>query len=127
MFGKKCTTCHKQGEVGHEVGLNLVALTSRTPDSFFTAILDPSVAVEAKYLNFVFATTSGHSVIGMLSNETGSSIMLLAAEGKSESVLRTDIEERRSTGKSLMPDGVGKDLTAQNLADVIEYLRTLPK
>jgi putative heme-binding domain-containing protein len=126
-FGKKCATCHKQGGVGHEVGPNLASLTTRTPDSLFTAILDPSAAVEAKYLNFVVATTSGRSVIGMLSTETGSSITLLAAEGKFESVLRTDIEELRSTGKSLMPDGVEKDLTHQDLADVIEYVKTLQK
>ena len=127
VFGKKCATCHKQGGVGHEVGPNLASLTTRTPESLFTAILDPSAVVEAKYLNFVVATTSGRSVIGMLSTETGSSITLLAAEGKSESVLRTDIEELRSTGKSLMPDGVEKDLTHQDLADVIEYVRGLQK
>ena len=127
VFGKKCATCHKQGGVGHEVGPNLAALTTRTPESLFNAILDPSAAVEAKYLNFVVATTSGRSVIGMLSTETGSSITLLAAEGKSESVLRTDIEELRSTGKSLMPDGVEKDLTHQDIADVIDYVRTLQK
>ena len=127
VFGKKCATCHKQGGVGHEVGPNLASLTTRTPELIFTNILDPSAAVEAKYLNFVVATTSGRSVIGMLSTETGSSITLLAAEGKTESVLRSDIEELRSTGKSLMPDGVEKDLTHQDLADVIEYVRGLQK
>ena len=127
VFGKKCATCHKQGGVGHEVGPNLASLTTRTPESLFTAILDPSAAVEAKYVNFVVGTTSGRSVIGMLSTETGSSITLLAAEGKSESVLRADIEELRSTGKSLMPDGVEKDLTQQDLADVIEFVRGLQK
>jgi len=66
-------------------------------------------------------------VIGLLATETGSSITVLGAEAKSESILRSDIEELRSTGKSLMPDGVEKDFTHQNLADVIEYVRTLQK
>jgi len=127
IFGKKCTTCHKQGNIGHEVGPNLASLTTRTPESLLTAILDPSAAVEAKYLNFVVATTSGRSVIGMLFTETGSSLTLVAAEGKSESILRTDIEELRSTGKSLMPDGLEKDLSQQDLADIIEYVKTIGK
>jgi putative membrane-bound dehydrogenase-like protein len=127
LFGKKCAICHKQGGIGHEVGPNLASLTTRTPDSLYTAILDPSAAVETKYINFVVATTSGRSVIGLLSTETGSSITVLGAEGKSESILRTDIEELRSTGKSLMPDGVEKDFTHQDLADVIEYVKTLQK
>jgi putative heme-binding domain-containing protein len=127
LFNKKCATCHKQGGVGHEVGPNLASLTTRTPESLFTAILDPSAAVETKYLNFVVATTSGRSVIGLLAIETGSSITVLGAEAKSESILRSDIEELRSTGKSLMPDGVEKDFMHQDLADVIEYVRTLQK
>jgi putative membrane-bound dehydrogenase-like protein len=127
LFGKKCTTCHKQGGIGHEVGPNLASLTNRTQESLFTAILDPSAAVEAKYLNFVAVTTSGRSVIGLLSTETGSSLTLVAAEAKTESILRTDIEELRSTGKSLMPEGLEKDLSHQDLADVMEYVRTLQK
>ena len=127
LFGKTCSTCHKQGGVGHEVGPNLASLTTRTPESLFTAILDPSAAVEAKYLNFLVTTTSGRSVIGLLSTETGSSITLLDAGGKSESVLRSEIEGLRSTGKSLMPDGLEKDMTPQDLADVIEYVKTLQK
>ncbi len=127
LFNKKCATCHKQAGIGHEVGPNLASLTTRTPESLFTAILDPSAAVETKYLNFVVATTSGRSVIGLLATETGSSITVLGAEAKSESILRSDIEELRSTGKSLMPDGVEKDFTHQDLADVIEYVRTLQK
>lgn len=125
LFGKKCSTCHKQGGIGHEVGPNLASLTTRTPESLYSAILDPSAAVETKYLNFVVATKSGRSVVGLLSTETGSSITVLGADGKSESILRTEIEELRSTGKSLMPDGIEKDFTQQDLADVIEFVRTL--
>lgn len=127
LFGKKCSTCHKQGGIGHEVGPNLASLTTRTPESLYSAILDPSAAVETKYLNFVVATTSGRSVVGLLSTETGSSITVLGAEAKSESILRSEIEELRSTGKSLMPDGIEKDFTPQDLADVIEYVRNLSK
>lgn len=119
--------CHKQNGLGFEVGPNLASLTNRTPETLFSAILDPSAAVEAKYLNFVAVTTSGRSVIGLLSTETGSSLTLIAAEAKTESILRSDIEELRSTGKSLMPEGLEKDLSHQDLADVIEYVRTLKK
>jgi putative heme-binding domain-containing protein len=127
VFNKRCSTCHKQNSVGFEVGPNLASLTNRMPESLFTAILDPSSAVEARYLNFVAVTTSGRSVIGLLSTETGSSLTLVAAEAKTESILRSDIEELRSTGKSLMPEGLEKDLSHQDLADVIEYVKTLMK
>ena len=39
-------------------------------------------------------------------------------------ILRTQVEEIHSTGKSLMPDGLEKVMTHQELADLISYIRT---
>jgi putative membrane-bound dehydrogenase-like protein len=125
IFGRRCATCHRQNGVGFEVGPNLASLTNRTPETLLTAMLAPSAAVEAKYVNFIAVTTSGRSATGLLHLETGSSITLMGAEAKSEAILRTDIEELRSTGKSLMPDGLEKELSAQDFADVIEFVRSL--
>ena len=53
---------------------------------------------------------------------TGSSLTLLAAEGKRQVLLRRDVEELRSSGKSLMPDGLEKDVTPQEVADLLKFL-----
>ena len=90
-------------------------------------ILEPSAAVEARYLNIVVATITSRTVIGLLSTETGNGIAIPTAEGKTECVRRNDIEEFRSTGKSLVSDGVETDLTNQDIGDVIEYVRGLKK
>ncbi len=84
--------------------------------------MDPNAAVEAKYVSYVVVTTPGRTVSGNLSTETASSLTLMAAEAKSESVLRNEIEELSSTGKSLMPEGLEKELTPQNVADIISYI-----
>lgn len=125
LFAKKCANCHKVGETGHAVGPNLASLTTKTPEFLLQAVLDPSAAVEGKYLNYIAVTTAGRSLTGILTTETASSITLLATEGKSESILRNEIEELRSTSKSLMPDGLEKDLTPQDFSDLIEYVRTI--
>ena len=125
LFGKKCANCHKYGDIGHSVGPNLASLTTKTPESLLLAILDPSAAVEGKFLNYVAVTTAGRSLTGILATETASSITLLAAEGKTESVLRNEIEVLRSTSKSLMPDGLEKDLVPQDFADLIEFVRSI--
>jgi hypothetical protein len=54
----------------------------------------------------------------MLAAETDSSVTLLAAEGKEIPLLRTDLETLTSTSKSLMPEGLEKDLQPQDLADL---------
>ncbi|MFM7163860.1 MAG: PVC-type heme-binding CxxCH protein [Planctomycetaceae bacterium] len=127
VFGKRCAACHRQNGVGHEVGPNLASLTSRDPALLLSAILDPSGAVEAKYLNFVAVTESGRSAAGMLTTETATGLTFMAAEGRTETLLRAEIEELRSTGKSLMPEGLEKELSQQDLADVIEFVRGLGK
>ncbi len=123
LFKKHCTSCHKHGSDGHEVGPNLAALTDKSTESLLASILDPSAAVEGKYLDFMIVSTDGRSFSGMLATETGASITLLAAEGKQISILRSEIELMQSTGKSLMPDGWEKELSPQDLADLIEFIR----
>ena len=123
VFGKKCVNCHRHEDVGYEVGPNLVSLTDKSPQTLLASILDPSAAVEAKYVNYILSTDGGRIVTGILAAETASSITLLAADGKQEVILRNEIDELQSTGKSLMPDGLEKELSPQDVADIIEYLR----
>jgi hypothetical protein len=62
---------------------------------------------------------------GVLAAETGNSITMREQDGKDEVILRTDLDEFQGTGKSLMPEGLEKDLSRQDLADVIAYVRGL--
>jgi putative membrane-bound dehydrogenase-like protein len=123
VFGKACASCHKLDGVGHEIGPNLRSITDRTPKSLLAAILDPSASVDGKYVTYIAVTDAGLTFTGMMTSETGNSVTLVAKEDKRHVILRLEIEALRSTGKSLMPDGVEKDLTHQDLADVIEYIR----
>jgi hypothetical protein len=85
-------------------------------------ILDPNRAVEAKFLSYTAATRDGRQFAGMLAAETGNSITLVAQENKQQTILRTEIEELESSGKSLMPEGMEKDLPPQALADLLAFL-----
>ncbi|MCR9117652.1 MAG: hypothetical protein NXI22_11970, partial [bacterium] len=96
-----------------------------TKESLFAAILDPSAAVDAKYFSYVIVTNDGRSLSGRLGAETGSSVTLLAAGGKTETILRRDIDELRASDKSLMPEGLEQQLKPQDLADVIEFVRQM--
>jgi len=122
VFKNKCANCHKQEGVGHEVGPNLASLTNKQAGPLLESILDPSRAVESKYMNYIATTDAGLALSGILFEESGSSLTLLAPEGKRQVILRKDLEELRSTGKSLMPDGLEKDLRPQDLANLLKYL-----
>ncbi|MBI3839830.1 MAG: c-type cytochrome [Planctomycetia bacterium] len=123
VFAKRCSVCHRLRGAGHEVGPNLAALTDYSPPALLTAILDPNKGVEAKYLDYLAVTTSGLTYTGMLANETGNSVTLMGQEGKQQTILRTELEALQASGKSLMPEGLEKDLSQQDLANVIAFLR----
>jgi len=122
LFKKHCATCHKMDNVGVDIGPNLRSITDRKPASLLTSILDPSASVDGKYVTYIAVTEDGLTFTGMMGSETGNSITLVAQGDKKQTILRGQLEEIRSTGKSLMPDGLEKELTAQDLADLISYI-----
>ncbi len=67
---------------------------------------------------------SGQTLSGLLASETGNSLLLVGPERKEQVVLRSDIEELVSTSKSMMPEGLEKDLQPQDLADLIAHVRS---
>ncbi|MFT5299588.1 MAG: putative membrane-bound dehydrogenase-like protein [Mariniblastus sp.] len=123
VYRKLCINCHKVEDEGHEVGPQLASITNKTKEALLTSILDPSAAVDAKYFSYSILTDDGRFLTGMLETETGSSLTLLAAEGKRETVLRRDIDELRASNKSLMPTGLEQELKPQDLADLIQFVR----
>ena len=124
LFAKHCAACHRLGGVGNEVGPDLASLADKSAETLLVAVLDPSRAVEARYVQYQAETRDGRQFSGVLSAETGASITLTGADGKPQVLLRRDLESLTSTGKSAMPDGLEKDLAGQDFADLFAHLRS---
>jgi putative heme-binding domain-containing protein len=122
VFTKSCSVCHRLEDIGHAVGPDLGALSNKTPLYLMTEILDPNRNVDTRYLNYAAVTRSGRTFTGLLASESATSITLRAQEGKEQVLLRGELDELQSTGKSLMPEGLEKELTKQDVADLIAYL-----
>jgi putative heme-binding domain-containing protein len=59
----------------------------------------------------------------MIAAETATSVTLKRADNASDTVLRIDIDRLKSTGLSLMPEGLEKQIDQQTMADLLEYLK----
>lgn len=125
LFARTCAACHRVNDVGYAVGPDLAALKDRAPESLLVAVFDPSRAVESKFVNYIAVTKAGQTFAGILANESGGSITLLGPEGKTQTILREDIDELTSAGKSAMPEGLEKDLTPQDAADLLLYVQSI--
>ena len=124
VFRKNCSICHQLGGVGNAVGPDLASLGDKSPPALLIAILDPNRAVEARYIGYTALTKGGLTFTGVLAAETGNSITLVSSDGKQNVILRSDLEELTSTGKSAMPEGLEKEIAPQDMADLIAHIRS---
>ncbi len=124
VFKKTCATCHRLENEGYEVGPDLLsALRNKAGEQLLIDVLDPSREVDPRYLNYVVTTKKGQTLTGMIAAETASSVTLRRGEKQEDTVLRSQIEEVQATAKSVMPEGLEMQLSKQDLADLIAYLR----
>lgn len=126
LFAKHCAACHRSENVGHAVGPDLAPLATKPPATLLLAILDPNQAVDPRYVSYVARTTDGQVVTGLLASETAASVTLLGQDGKQQVLLRGNLEALQSSGKSLMPEGVERELAPTAVADVLAYLALGP-
>ncbi len=123
VFDKRCSACHRLQDIGKQIGADLGAVKDRSAPALLTAILDPNRAVETRYFSYTIQTNDGRAFSGMLTSETGNSVTLVGADGKETVLLRADIDELASSNKSFMPEGLEKDLSPQDVADVIAFVQ----
>lgn len=126
VFDRVCAACHAFGGQGHEVGPDLAALTDRSPETLLAAILDPNRDVDARYAAYAARLKDGRVLSGMIAAETGNAITLKTQRAETEVVARADIEEIRTEGLSLMPEGLERDVDPAEFADLVAYLNTDP-
>jgi putative heme-binding domain-containing protein len=123
-FGKVCSTCHQFGVVGTAIGPDLATDRDKPPEWFLTSILDPSRAVEPRFMNYLVTTKDGASFTGVLLDEGSTSLTLVGAAGDRHEILRSNIDFMSCTGKSLMPEGFESQFKVQDIADIIAFLKT---
>jgi len=122
FFAQNCAVCHRLGNQGAGAGPDLASLVDRSTERMLIAILDPSRAVEDRYLNYIVQTRIGDEYSGMLVSENANSIVLASPNGEHETLSRRDIVSLASTHRSLMPDGFEQFLKPQDLADLLAYI-----
>lgn len=125
VFTKTCAPCHQLSGIGHAIGPNLAAMRNRGKDALLLNILLPNAEVNPQYVNYVLVTKDGRTLNGMIAEESAGAITLLRAENAKDQILRIDIDTLRSTGQSLMPEGVERDIDVQGMADLLAFIMTV--
>ena len=124
--GAQCKTCHKAGDVGQSVGPDLTKIGSKYDRAaLLDQILEPSKTIDPQYASYLVETRDGLVLTGLVVERNGREFMLKDAQAKTVSVPTGKVERLAPQSRSLMPELLLRDLTAQQVADLLEYLATL--
>lgn len=122
LFRQNCTPCHRLRNEGNDLGPDLGSVADKPANYLLTAILDPNQSFEARYVGYSAVTTGEQEYSGLITTETANSITLRMAGGMDVVILRDDLKQLTSTGRSLMPEGFENSLNPQAMADLISFI-----
>jgi uncharacterized repeat protein (TIGR03806 family) len=121
-----CKTCHKIGDVGETVGPDLTKVgTKYNKAGLLEQILEPSKTIDPAFTTYLCETKDGRVFSGLAVEKTDTTIVLKDAQGKTVRLASAEVERMVPQSRSLMPELLLRDMTAQQVADLLEFLAGL--
>ncbi len=122
----QCKNCHKARDVGENVGPELTRIGAKYGKAvLLEQILEPSKTIDPQYVAYLVETKDGRVLTGLVAERNGQVVVLKDNQGKTVRVPAGDVERLVPQSRSLMPDLLLRDLTAQQVADLLEFLATM--
>jgi putative membrane-bound dehydrogenase-like protein len=121
-----CNKCHRVKGKGSDIGPDLSQIGRKYErKALLETIMNPSAGIAPEYVPYVIETEQGKVYAGFLIEQNDERVVLKTVEGSVVQVPRKDVVELAKQEKSLMPELVLKNVTAQDAADLLAYLVSL--
>ena len=120
-----CGRCHQVQGQGGLIGPDLSNLIHRDFDSVVRDIRFPSAALNPDYLSYLVNMKDGRSLTGTLRGD-GDKLWVGDIEGKEIAIAKDGINRLLPLPQSIMPEGLDKKLTAEEMRDLLTFLLTEP-
>lgn len=122
----QCRNCHKIGEQGQELGPELTHIAKKKDRAkLLEALLDPSKEIDPKFGGWIVETKDGRVLTGLLVKRDEQEVVLRDVQRKEHRFAPHDLEQIVPQQKSLMPELLLRDMTAEQVADLLAFLSTL--
>ncbi|WZO95814.1 PQQ-dependent sugar dehydrogenase [Isosphaeraceae bacterium EP7] len=124
--GTQCKSCHKLDGVGLDFGPDLAKIGVKyTRPELLRHIMEPSHSVDPKYVGYLLESKDGQVHTGMLVSRSADEVVMRGPQEQTIRVPADQVEEFIPQAKSLMPELLLKDLTAQQAGDLLDFLMSL--
>ncbi|WP_417385426.1 PQQ-dependent sugar dehydrogenase [Gimesia sp.] len=126
MAGLQCRNCHRVHQHGKEVGPDLTQIGKKLSRlELLENIIEPSKKIDEKYFTCVVLLKSGKVVSGLLLKKDETVVRLKDSKNEVLEIAPQEIESLTMQKKSIMPDQLLRDLTAEQAAHLLAYLESL--
>jgi len=123
MFTTVCSTCHRFGDIGNDIGPDLTDVRSRfTRRAILESIFYPSEVIDDRFAMWMLQLRGGTSQSGMIVSEDDQKVMLKSGLDAPVSIAKSQITSRKKLDTSLMPD-LTDGLTQQQIRDIVAFLQ----
>ncbi|MFO0925162.1 MAG: PVC-type heme-binding CxxCH protein [Pirellulales bacterium] len=123
LFAKNCASCHRLEDVGYSVGPDISDTRDQTYEKLLISVLDPNRSIDANYFRYVAVLDDGQVVEGLLRDLSAATVTLRSQNGKDQTIEREQIQELKSMGVSLMPEGMEEQISVDQMRDILYYLK----
>ena len=119
-----CSSCHTIGYLGGNVGPELTQIGRiRSERDLLESIVFPSASFVRSYEPVLVTTRKGKVINGLVRKDTPEEVVLATGADQEARIARDDIEDIQPSKVSVMPSGLDQQLTPQELADLLAFLR----
>ncbi|MDP6721504.1 MAG: HEAT repeat domain-containing protein, partial [Pirellulaceae bacterium] len=124
LFEENCERCHKLFDKGGSIGPELTAYNRGDTERMLHNIVNPSAEIREGFENYILTTIDGRKLSGFLVDRDAKVTVLRGIDGQDVVVEKDDVDEMRPMDMSLMPEGLLKPYTDQQVRDLFAYLRS---
>ncbi len=122
----QCHACHAVQGFGGTLGPDLSNIGKKYErNALLETILDPSKAIAPEFIPHLLETKSGQVHAGFLVERSGDGVVLKDVKSQLIRVPTSEVEALVPQQKSLMPELILSEVTAQDAADLLAFLTTL--
>ena len=122
LYKTHCASCHRLFGEGGAIGPDITGAQRHNLDYMLENIVDPSAAVAKDYQMETVVLVSGRVVTGLIASETDAALTIQTVNERIVLPLN-DVEERSKSKSSIMPDGLFRLMSENNIRDLLGYLK----
>ena len=123
VFAQHCGSCHRLDREGAAVGPDLFGIRNQPKEAILLHIIVPEQEIQPGFAGYEIETKDGRVLTGLIGTESAASVTLRMARGDEEILARSAITKMQATGLSLMPQELEKNMSRQEMADLLAYLK----